>query len=256
MRMSWVGGTLAPVGCLPEGSCIFVQVDAELPLWALVALCGTCPGCSGQKNLLSMSWLCGSIHLSCPCPLKGILSLFSFRPWRRLPPSILVIALVASACLAPSTTVPSTCFFSSESGCLATMTLSRYRLLTRFGSLILPCFKASYKQKAYMSFWTGATFFSRKATADVNIASKYLTCYARMLCATKKIESDWPSPVSQKVLISAGELAPSCAGKDMLRFPAFSRQNFYWFSFDWFSGIFATVLPQCVNLSPTIQFLN
>lgn len=80
--------------------------------------------------------------------------------------------------LAPSTTVPSTCFFSSESGCLVTMTLSRYRLLTKFGSLILPFFKASYRQNAYMTFWRGR-LFCRKATADLNIASKYLTCYAK-----------------------------------------------------------------------------
>lgn len=74
-HMSWVVGLSPPVVFLPEGSCTFVQVYAEFALWALVALCRTCPGCSWQNNLLSMFWLCGSIYLSLPSPLNCILSL-------------------------------------------------------------------------------------------------------------------------------------------------------------------------------------
>ena len=53
VTMPWVVGVSPPVGFLPEGSCTFVQVHTELPLWAL---CGTSQlSCSSELHPFSSS---------------------------------------------------------------------------------------------------------------------------------------------------------------------------------------------------------
>lgn len=84
-----------------KGLVLFVQVHAELALLALVALCGTCPGCSCQHT--SQFSFSSDLHpfslsaekVSFALRRRTTPSVVDFAYWK-LPPSLLVIALVNS----------------------------------------------------------------------------------------------------------------------------------------------------------------